>query len=79
MTAAHATGRGIARSMCLHSKAQAKLLGFRAMQFNFVVSTNERAVKLWRSLGFEIVGKLPHAFQHPTAGFVDAFVMFAVL
>jgi L-amino acid N-acyltransferase YncA len=66
MTAAHATGRGIARTMCLHSKEQARQSGFRAMQFNFVVSTNERAVKLWQSLGFEIVGRLPLAFQHPT-------------
>jgi L-amino acid N-acyltransferase YncA len=79
MTAAHATGRGIARTMCLHSKEQARQFGFRAMQFNFVVSTNERAVKLWQSLGFEIVGRLSLAFQHPTKGFVDAFVMFAAL
>jgi L-amino acid N-acyltransferase YncA len=79
MTADHATGRGIARTMCLHSKEQARQSGFRAMQFNFVVSTNERAVKLWQSLGFEVVGGLPLAFQHPTKGFVDAFVMFAPL
>ena len=79
MTAAQATGRGIARRMCLHSKEQAKRSGFRAMQFNFVVSTNERAVKLWQSLGFEIVGRLPLAFEHPARGFVDALVMFAVL
>jgi hypothetical protein len=64
--------------MCLHSKEQAKLSGFRAMQFNFVVSTNERAVKLWQALGFEIVGTLPAAFEHPSKGFVDAFVMFAL-
>jgi ribosomal protein S18 acetylase RimI-like enzyme len=79
MTAAHATGRGIARTMCLHSKEQARRSGFRAMQFNFVVSANERAVKLWQSLGFEVVGRIPLAFQHPTKGFVDAFVMFAPL
>jgi ribosomal protein S18 acetylase RimI-like enzyme len=79
MTAAHAMGRGIARMMCLHSKEQAKRSSFRAMQFNFVVSTNERAVKLWQSLGFEIVGTLPLAFEHPSKGFVDAFVMFATL
>jgi ribosomal protein S18 acetylase RimI-like enzyme len=79
LTAAHATGRGIARTMCLHSKEQARQSGFRAMQFNFVVSTNERAVKLWQSLGFEVVGRLPLAFQHPTKGFVDAFAMFAPL
>ncbi|NUQ28709.1 MAG: GNAT family N-acetyltransferase [Acidobacteriaceae bacterium] len=79
MTAAHATGRGIARRMCLHSKEQAKHSGFRAMQFNFVVSTNERAVKLWQDLGFAIVGRLPLAFEHPSKGFVDALVMFAEL
>lgn len=79
MTAAHATGRGIARAMCLHSKEQAKESGFRAMQFNFVVSTNERAVALWQRLGFEVVGRLPLAFEHPSRGFVDALVMFATL
>jgi L-amino acid N-acyltransferase YncA len=79
MTASHATGRGVARAMCLHSKEQARRSGFQAMQFNFVVSTNERAVKLWQSLGFEIVGRLPAAFQHPARGYVDALVMFAAL
>ena len=76
VTSATAQGRGIARAMCLHSLQRAKERGFRAMQFNFVVSTNERAVKLWQSLGFEIVGRLPGAFQHPERGFVDALVMY---
>jgi ribosomal protein S18 acetylase RimI-like enzyme len=76
VTAAAAQGRGIARAMCLHSLERAKERGFRAMQFNFVVSTNERAVKLWLSLGFEIVGRLPGAFEHPSLGFVDALVMY---
>jgi ribosomal protein S18 acetylase RimI-like enzyme len=49
------------------------------MQYNFVVSTNERAVRLWQSLGFEIVGTLPGAFAHPTLGYVDALVMFKTL
>ena len=71
--------KGIARAMCIHSIEQAKQLGFRAIQFNFVVSTNTRAVKLWQSMGFEIVGKLPHAFHHPTRGHVDAYVMFRTL
>ncbi|MFT8675036.1 MAG: GNAT family N-acetyltransferase [Acetobacter sp.] len=79
MTSAQHTGRGIARTMCAHSIAMARLWGFRAMQFNFVVATNVRAVGLWSSLGFEIVGRLPHAFEHPNAGFVDAFVMFQAL
>lgn len=76
MTAAGATGRGIARRMCEHSLAYARLRGFRGMQFNFVVSTNERAVRLWQALKFEIIGRLPLAFKHPTLGYVDALVMF---
>ncbi len=79
MTGSAATGRGIARQMCLHSIDRAKTRGFRAMQYNFVVSTNVRAVGLWQSLGFEIVGRLPGAFDHPAAGFVDALVMFRTL
>ena len=76
VTAPAAQGRGIARQMCLHSLERAKERGFRAMQFNFVVSTNERAIKLWTSLGFEIVGRLPLTFEHPRLGFVDALVMY---
>jgi ribosomal protein S18 acetylase RimI-like enzyme len=76
VTAPAAKGRGVARQMCLHSLERAKERGFRAMQFNFVVSTNERAVKLWSDLGFEIVGRLPLAFAHPEHGFVDALVMY---
>lgn len=75
MTSAKATGRGIARNMCLHSLDHARALGYRGMQFNFVVSTNERAARLWESLGFGIVGRLPLAFRHPTNGYVDALVM----
>ncbi len=76
ITALHASGRGIARAMCEHSLDHARARGFRAMQFNFVVSTNELAVNLWQRLGFEIVGRLPGAFLHPTHGVVDALVMF---
>lgn len=76
MTGSAATGRGVARAMCLHSIDHAKARGFRAMQFNFVVSSNVRAVGLWQSLGFEVVGRLPGAFAHPAEGFVDALVMF---
>jgi ribosomal protein S18 acetylase RimI-like enzyme len=79
MTHAVAEGRGIARRMCEHSLAHARQRGFRAMQFNFVVSTNERAVRLWQSLGFEIVGRLPLAFRRPSGDYVDAFVMFRSL
>jgi len=76
VTAPAATGRGVARAMCAHSLERAKQRGFRAMQFNFVVSSNERAVRLWQSFGFEIVGRLPGAFLHPVAGYTDAYVMF---
>lgn len=79
MTAPAATGRGVARRMCEHSLDYARSRGFRAMQFNFVVSTNERAIRLWTSLGFDIVGRLPLAFHHPSRGYVDAFVMFRAL
>jgi ribosomal protein S18 acetylase RimI-like enzyme len=79
VTAPWATGRGVARAMCAHSLERARERGFKAMQFNFVVSTNDRAVALWRRFGFEIVGRLPGAFHHPTAGFVDALVMYRSL
>ena len=68
--------RGVARTMCLHSLDHARARGFRAMQFNIVVSTNTRAVRLWDSLGFAVVGRLPGAFHHPRDGYVDALVMF---
>jgi ribosomal protein S18 acetylase RimI-like enzyme len=75
MVAAGATGRGVARTMCTHSLAQARERGFAAMQFNFVVASNWRAVRLWQSCGFEIVGRLPRAFRHPALGLVEALVM----
>ena len=65
--------------MCEHSQREAVAQGFRAMQFNFVVSTNEGAVRLWQRLGFAIVGTLPGAFAHPRLGYVDAYVMFKQL
>ena len=76
LTAAWALGRGVAGAMCKHSLAFARSVGFRAMQFNFVVSTNEAAVHLWRKHGFEVLARLPAAFEHPRLGFVDALVMF---
>ncbi|MBV8631348.1 MAG: GNAT family N-acetyltransferase [Silvibacterium sp.] len=75
-TAPAFSGRGVARAMCAHSLDRARERGFRAMQFNFVVSTNDRAVRLWQSFGFEIIGRLPEAFRHPQKGFVDAYVMY---
>lgn len=79
MTAAEAAGRGVARAMCAHSLDQARAAGYRAMQFNFVVSTNDRAVRLWESMGFAVLGRLPGAFEHPGQGFVDALVMWREL
>ena len=79
MTGASATGRGVARAMLRHALDFAQKQGFRGMQFNFVVSANTRAVSLWKSFGFEIVGRLPQAFHHPQLGYVDALVMFRSL
>lgn len=79
VTAPDAQGRGVARAMCVHSLEQARERGFCAMQFNLVISTNERAVKLWQDCGFAIVGRLPGAFAHPTLGRVDALVMYREL
>ena len=62
--------------MCEHSQEEAVSCGFRAMQFNLVAASNERAVGLWKQMGFKIVGTLPGAFRHPRLGFVDAHVMY---
>jgi ribosomal protein S18 acetylase RimI-like enzyme len=79
MTDANAMGRGVARHMAEHALGHARRRGYRAMQFNFVVSTNERAIRLWQALRFDIVGRLPLAFCHPIHGDVDALVMFRPL
>lgn len=78
-TAPAAQGRGVARAMLADALDRARGMGFRAMQFNFVVSTNAAALSLWERAGFEIVGRLPGAFLHPTEGYVDALVMYRVL
>ncbi len=79
ITARGGEGRGIARRMCLDSLQRARAHGFRGMQFNFVVETNTRAIQLWLSLGFEIVGRLPSAFKHPHNGYTDALIMYRPL
>lgn len=79
MTDTKANGRGVGRQMHAHSINHAREKGFRAMQFNFVISSNERAVRLWLASGFEIVGRLPEAFRHPAQGYVDALVLFRTL
>jgi L-amino acid N-acyltransferase YncA len=79
MVATEARGFGVGRAMGEHALAEARRLDYRAMQFNFVISSNESAVRLWQQLGFEIVGTLPGAFRHARKGFVDAYVMFRLL
>jgi L-amino acid N-acyltransferase YncA len=79
MVAPAASGKGVGRRMGVHCVEEARKRGFRAMQFNFVVSTNQAALALWHSLGFAIVGTLPKAFAHKELGLVDAYVMFRTL
>lgn len=79
VTSEKARGRGVASAMCAHSLEHARSRGFKAMQYNFVVSTNGRAVRLWEKHGFRIVGQLPKAFLHPVAGYTDAYVMYREL
>ena len=76
MVAKNARGRGVATALCKHSQQMAVELGFKAMQYNLVVSTNEQAVRLWHKLGLEVVGRLPKAFHHPRQGYVDALIMY---
>ncbi|UGA56746.1 GNAT family N-acetyltransferase [Vibrio sp. VB16] len=71
----NARGKGIARKLCVHSIEIAVNLGFEAMQFNSVVSTNEIAVNLWKKLGFSIIGIIPHAYRHKRLGYVDSYIM----
>ena len=75
MVAESARGRGIATQMCQHSQEEAVRMGYRAMQYNLVVKTNEASVHLWQKMGFTIIGTLPGAFEHAELGFVDAYVM----
>jgi L-amino acid N-acyltransferase YncA len=74
-----AEGAGVGRRMAEHCLSEACRMGFRGMQFNFVISTNTRAIHLWNRLGFKIVGTLPGAFRHPEKGFVDVYVMYRSL
>jgi L-amino acid N-acyltransferase YncA len=76
MMAPAATSRCITSAMCAHSLDRAHERNFRAMQFNFVVSSNDRAVRLWQKHGFQIVGRLQNAFLHPKLGYTDAYVMY---
>ena len=79
MVASDAQGCGVGRAMAEHCLNEARRIGFRAMQFNYVISTNTPAIRLWQELGFEIVGTLPGAFRHPEKEYVDVYVMFRSL
>ena len=79
MVSASARGEGLGRAMAEHCLSEARRLGFRAMQFNYVISTNTGAIRLWEDLGFEIVGTLPSAFRHPDQGYVGVYVMYRSL
>ena len=76
MVSSQARGMGVGRQMGEHCLEEARRLGFRAMQFNFVVSTNQAAIRLWESLGFKIVATLPGAFRHSSKGSIDVYIMF---
>lgn len=75
MVSPESRGKGVARQLCLHSQQIAVELGYSAMQFNSVVSSNEIAVNLWKKLGYKIIGTIPNAYQHKKLGFVDAYIM----
>ncbi len=79
MVPSRAAGKGVGKAMCVFSLAEAKRLGFYAMQFNFVVKTNERAVRLWQKIGFQIVGEIPDAFNHKELGLTNAYIMYKKL
>lgn len=76
VVASNMRGQGIATQMCTHSLVEARALGFKAMQYNLVVATNQDAVHLWQKMGFEVVGRLSNAFKHPQLGYVDALVLY---
>ncbi len=74
-----AQGKGIGKLMCQHSIDTARDMGFKAIQFNIVVSTNIGAVKLWKKFGFKIIGTTPKGFRHSQLGFVDTYIMYKEL
>lgn len=76
---AASAGQGVGKQMGLFSLQEARKLGYHALQFNLVVKTNEKAVKLWQSIGFQIIGEIPEAFRHTDLGFVNAYIMYQKL
>ena len=79
MVSPNSKGKGIGRMMAEHSLEEAKRLGFKAIQFNFVVKSNEVAVRLWQKVGFEIIGEIPDAFDHSRNGLTSAYIMYRKL
>lgn len=79
MVHSNARRQGFGEAMCNHSLKEAGKLGFKAIQFNMIVSTNKPAIKLWKKLGFEIVGTIPNGFNHLTKGYIDAYIMYKKL
>ena len=73
------TGRGVGRALCEYTVEWARAAGFRGMQFNAVVESNVHAVRLYRSLGFEVLGTVPEGFHHPTEGYVGLHIMHRAL
>jgi ribosomal protein S18 acetylase RimI-like enzyme len=72
-------GKGIGLLMAKYSLEEAKRLGYAAIQFNIVIKSNERAVGLWKKVGFKIIGEIPNAFDHPRLGMTNAFIMYKEL
>ena len=79
MVSPHAKGKGIGRKMAEHSIEEARRIGFHSIQFNFVVKSNEVAVRLWKSVGFEVIGEIPDAFNHKENGLTNALIMYRKL
>jgi L-amino acid N-acyltransferase YncA len=79
MVSEKARGKGLGQLMAKFSLDEARRLGFRGMQFNLVVKTNEKAVKLWLKLGFEIIGEIPDAYKHSSLGYVNSYIMYQKL
>ena len=76
MVSPDAKGKGVGKTMALHSIEEAKKIGYQAIQFNFVVKSNTAAVNLWKSVGFEIIGEIPDAIRHKANGLTNAYIMY---